>query len=118
MNDTYHDQLSTSVAEDQHRQVAAAAWILGWIGGPFPALMIWLVVRPSSWTRSLVVAAAVFWTAMWSAFVGVLYAAASTDSALVWLWWVLTVLVAFTGTAIGVSIAVRRSRASTHRQPW
>lgn len=51
-----------SPAEDRDRRIAAAAWILGWIGGSLPAVAILIATRTPRWSRQLVRAAAVFWT--------------------------------------------------------
>lgn len=109
---------STSVAEDRNRQVAASAWILGWIGGPLPAIVILLAARPSGWSRRLVRHAAVFWALMWGVLYGLISTGARADVPMFWLWWVLAVAVALVGTIGGAVAAVRRSRASLSREPW
>jgi hypothetical protein len=109
---------STSVAEDRNRQIAAASWILGWIGGPLPAILILLVVRPSGWTRRLVVAAAVFWLLTWGAFYALIYVGSTEDVPFFGLWWMLAVVLALVGTIAGAWAAVRCSRRSGAREPW
>ena len=112
------ERTSTSIAEDRNRQLAAAAWILGWIGGPFPAVVILLATRPTGWTHRLVVTAAVFWVLMWGVFYTLIYFGAGYDITLFWLWWVLAVALALGGTIAGAWSAVRLSRASDQREPW
>lgn len=47
----------------RRQQVAVAVWVLGWLGGPLPALVALLVTRPAPGTyRRLLVAASWFWS--------------------------------------------------------
>lgn len=102
-----------SPAEDRNRQIAAAAWILGWIGGPLPAVAMLLVTKTPPWSRRLVRAAAVFWTFMWMVFVG-LFAAGVNDAIPAFAaWWIAAVVVALVATFAAARIAFRRSAAAT-----
>lgn len=102
-----------SPAEDRNRQIAAAAWILGWIGGPLPAVAMLLVTKTPPWSRRLVRAAAVFWTFMWMVFIG-LFAAGVNDAIPAFAaWWIAAVVVALVATFAAARIAFRRSAAAT-----
>jgi hypothetical protein len=107
-----------SPAEDRDRQITAAAWILGWVGGPLPAIVMLLVVDSPRWSRRLIGAAAVFWTVIWAGF-GALAFVAATGEFTVFAWlWVGVVIVAFVGTALGARAALRASQRRTTRRSW
>jgi hypothetical protein len=110
------DQVSP--AEDRNRQLAAAAWILGWIGGPLPALAMLLVTRTPSWSRRLIVGAASFWAAMWLVFFALVYLEVSGDVPGFAAWWIAAIVLAFGATVIATRTALRRSEASADRAPW
>jgi hypothetical protein len=59
-----------SVDNDRVRQLAAAGWILGFVGGPLPAVFAFLVAPRESWSRRYSIAAAVYWTFAWIAIWG------------------------------------------------
>ena len=107
-----------SPAEDRDRQLAAAAWILGWIGGPVPAVAILIVTRTPSWSRQLVWAAAAFWTAMWAVLIALLVAEVSGDVPAFAVWWIGAVVLALGATVAATRVAVRRSERSPHRTSW
>ena len=98
-----------TVDNDRERQLAAAAWILGWIGGPLPALMMLIVIRGRSWSRPYVEWAAVFWTVAVITF-SVLLAWAATDGAGAAVAFVAAVLAALALTVLVALSAARRSR--------
>ncbi|HSM67905.1 MAG TPA: hypothetical protein VK860_16480 [Ilumatobacteraceae bacterium] len=102
-----------SPAEDRNRQIAAAAWILGWIGGPLPAAAMLLVTRTPPWSRQLVRAAAIFWTVMWAVFVGLFAAGVRGAVPAFAAWWIGAVVIALAATAGAARIAFRRSAAAT-----
>lgn len=114
---TASDQ-SVSPAEDRDRQLAAAAWILGWIGGPFPALAILMITDGPGWSRQLVRDAAVFWTIMWAVLLGLLYAELTTDVPAFAALWTGVVVIALAVTFVAARMALRRSQRSLHRRPW
>lgn len=119
--DTEHVRTTSeqvSPAEDRNRQIAAAAWILGWIGGPLPALAMLLVTRTPPWSRRLIGAAAVFWTVTWSVLLTLVYLEARGDVPAFALWWVVAVVVAFAATVVATRIALRRSERSGERASW
>jgi hypothetical protein len=119
--DTEHVRTTSeqvSPAEDRNRQIAAAAWILGWIGGPLPAVAMLLVTRTPRWSRRLIGAAAVFWTAMWSVLLALVYLEASGEVAAFAVWWVVAVVVAFGTTLAATRVALRRSERSSDRASW
>ena len=101
-----------SPAEDRNRQIAAAAWILGWIGGPLPAVAMLLVTNTPPWSRRLVRAAAVFWTFMWAVFFGLFYAGVNGAVPAFAAWWIGAVVIALAATFAAVRIAFRRSAAA------
>jgi hypothetical protein len=107
-----------SPAEDRNRQLAAAAWILGWVGGPFPAVAILLATRSPRWSRRLVGAAAVFWTVTWSVLLGLVYLEASGDVPAFAAWWIAAIVLAFGATVAATRLALRRSEDSDQRAAW
>jgi hypothetical protein len=107
-----------SPAEDRNRQIAAAAWILGWIGGPFPALAMLLATNSPRWSRRLIVAAAVFWTVTWFVLLALVVAEARGDVPAFAAWWVGAILVAFCVTVAATRLALRRSEESDERASW
>lgn len=107
-----------SPAEDRNRQIAAAAWILGWIGGPLPAVVMLLVTRTPPWSRRLIGAAAVFWTVMWSVLLALVYLEADGDVPAFAAWWVAAIAVAFGTTLAATRVALRRSERSGERASW
>jgi multisubunit Na+/H+ antiporter MnhF subunit len=103
-----------SPAEDRDRQIAAAAWILGWIGGPLPAIIMLLVVDSPRWSRRLIGAAALFWAVF-----AALAVVAATGHLTVFAWlWIAAVIVAFAGTVVGAWAAFRASQRRTTRRSW
>lgn len=119
--DTEHVRTTSeqvSPGEDRNRQLAAAAWILGWIGGPLPAVAMLLVTRTPPWSRRLIEAAAVFWTVMWSVLLALVYFEASGDVPAFAVWWVVAVVVAFGATLAATRVALRRSERSADRAAW
>ena len=109
---------SVSAAEDRNRQIAAAAWILGWIGGPLPALVMLLATDTPPWSRRLIRAAAVFWTITWVLLIGLVSVEFATGVPGFTLWWIAVVVVAFASTAAAARAALRRSERSARRSPW
>ena len=107
-----------SPAEDRNRQLAAAAWILGWVGGPLPAVAILLATRTPPWSRRLIVGAAIFWTAMWLVFFILVYLEVRGSVPAFAAWWIASILVAFGATVAATRVALRRSEASSERAPW
>lgn len=101
-----------SSAEDRNRQIAAAAWILGWIGGPLPAVAMLLVTKTPPWSRRLVRAAAVFWTIMWAVFFGLFYAGVSGAVPAFAAWWIGAVVIALAATFTAARVAYQRSAAA------
>lgn len=99
-----------TVDNDRERQLAAAAWILGWIGGPLPALIMLLATGDRTWSRRYIVGAAVFWTGTVVAFAVLLVVAAGDDGAASTVAFVGAVLVALGVTAAAAMSAARRSR--------
>jgi hypothetical protein len=109
---------TVSPAEDRDRQIAAAAWILGWIGGPVPAIAMLAIVDSPRWSRRLIVAAALFWAAMWAVFGGLAYVAVAGDFTVFAGLWIAAVLVAFAGTLLGAWAAFRASAERPTRRSW
>lgn len=107
-----------SPAEDRNRQIAAAAWILGWIGGPLPAAAMLLVTDTPRWTRRLIRAAAAFWTLVWAVLIGLLFAEVTGDVPGFAAWWIAAVVVALAATVVAARVAYRRSERSSRRTPW
>lgn len=107
-----------SPAEDRNRQIAAAAWILGWIGGPLPAVGMLLVTKTPRWSRRLIGGAAVFWSVMWFVLFALVFAEASGDLTAFTTWWIGAILVALASTAIATRVALRRSEQSDERASW
>jgi hypothetical protein len=107
-----------SPAEDRNRQIAAAAWILGWIGGPLPAVVMLVATDTPPWSRQLIRAAAVFWTVMWAVFIGLVVAEVTGDVSAFAVWWIGAVVVALAATVIAARLAFRRSEQSTRRTSW
>lgn len=68
-----------AVDNDRIRQYAAAGWILGFVGGPLPAVFAFAVARPGAWSRRYSVAAAVYWTIAWLLIFGSLALAVRWD---------------------------------------
>lgn len=66
-----------AVNDDRDRQFAASGWILGFIGGPLPAIFVYLVVDRQSWSRRFAVWAAVYWAFAWVVISGSLALAVS-----------------------------------------
>jgi len=119
--DTEHVRATSdqvSPAEDRNRQLSAAAWILGWIGGPVPAGAMLLVTRTPPWSRRLIGAAAVFWTVMWVLLLALVYLEASGDVPAFPVWWVAAILVALGATVAATRVALRRSQRSGERTSW
>lgn len=111
-------QMTVSPAEDRNRQLTAAAWILGWIGGPLPAVMILLVTRTPTWSRRLIGAAAGFWAVMWVALIVLIAVEADTDVPGFAAWWIGIVVLAFVVTVAGARAAWRSSASSPDRTGW
>jgi hypothetical protein len=107
-----------SPAEDRNRQIAAAAWILGWIGGPLPAVAMLIATDTPQWSRRLIRAAAVFWAVMWAVLIGLVVAEVSGDVPAFSVWWIGAVVVAFAATVIAARVAFRRSESSARRASW
>jgi hypothetical protein len=107
-----------SPAEDRNRQLAAAAWILGWVGGPLPAVAMLLVTRTPPWSRRLMVGAAVFWAAMWVVFFVLVALEVSGSVPAFAVWWIAAILLAFGATIAATRLALRRSEASGERAAW
>ncbi len=107
-----------SPAEDRDRQIAAAAWILGWIGGPLPAVAILLATETPRWSRRLIRAAAGFWTLMWAVLIGLLVAEVTGDVPGFAAWWIAAVVVALGATVVAARVAYRRSERSPRRRAW
>jgi hypothetical protein len=107
-----------SPAEDRNRQIAAAAWILGWIGGPLPAVAMLVATATPPWSRRLIRAAAVFWTVMWAVLIGLVVAEVTGEVSAFAVWWIGAVVVALAATIIAARIAFRRSERSTRRTSW
>lgn len=105
-------------AEDRNRQIAAAAWILGWIGGPLPAVAMLIATDTPQWSRRLIRAAAVFWTVMWAVLVGLVAAEVSSDVPAFAAWWIAVVVLALAATVVAARVAFRRSEASSRRTSW
>lgn len=104
-----------AVANDLQRQLAAAAWILGWIGGPIPAIVMLLVTgREGWWARRHIAWAAVFWAVMW----GVLFmlVAFTRDAGVFQALWISAVVFALVVTMIGAYSAAKASRSSIARE--
>ena len=99
-----------AVDNDRERQLAAAAWILGWIGGPLPALIMLLATGDRTWSRRYMVGAAVFWTGAVVVFAVLLGLAAGTGGAATTVAFVGAVLAALGVTAAAAMAAARRSR--------
>lgn len=92
----------------RHRQVVVAVWVLGFMGGPLPALLA-LVVRPGRGTyHRLVVAAAWFWSA--AAVVGAVsvYLALSRESAWYMIGWVVVLVAGLVASGIAVHMSTHR----------
>jgi hypothetical protein len=107
-----------SPAEDRNRQIAAAAWILGWIGGPLPAVAMLVVTRTPRWSRRLVVGAAVFWSVTWLLLLGLVFAEARGDVPAFPVWWIAAILIALGATIYATRVALRRSERSGERASW
>ena len=107
-----------SPAEDRDRQITAAAWILGWIGGPLPAIAMLVVVDSPRWSRRLIGAAAVFWAIMWAVFGALAYVAVAGDFTVFAALWIAAVVVAFAGTLLGAWAAFRASARRPNRRSW
>jgi hypothetical protein len=65
-----HPVEEQSIDNDRVRQLAAAGWILGFVGGPLPAVFAFAVARRGSWSRRYSLAAALYWTVAWIAIWG------------------------------------------------
>ena len=111
-------QHPVSPAEDRNRQIAAAAWILGWIGGPLPAVVMLLVTDTRPWSRRLIRIAAVFWTVAWAVLLGLFYVEIDSGVPGFTAWWITVVVLAFAATVAGARAALRRSERSEHRSSW
>jgi hypothetical protein len=109
---------SVSPAEDRNRQLTAAAWILGWIGGPLPAVAILIVTRTPHWSRRLIMAAAAFWSVMWLVLLALVFAYARGDVPAFAAWWIGAILIALATTAVATRVALRRSEQSDERASW
>jgi hypothetical protein len=105
-------------AEDRNRQIAAAAWILGWIGGPLPAVAMLVATDTPDWSRRLIRAAAVFWTVTWAVLVGLVMAEVGGDVPAFALWWIGAIVIALTATVVAARVAFRRSERSPRRTAW
>lgn len=119
--DTEHVDVTgdrVSPAEDRNRQIAAAAWILGWIGGPLPAIAMLLATRTPRWSRRLIGWAAVFWTVMWFVLLALVFAETSTDVPGFAAWWIGAISIALAATVAATRIALRRSERSDERASW
>ena len=92
----------------RRQQIVVAAWVLGFLAGPLPALVA-LIVRPGRGTyRRLLVVAVFFWTAV-VLLSGVLIATAIAQEAM-WpmIGWVALLFVALVATAVAVRVALQR----------
>ncbi len=107
-----------SPAEDRDRQLTAAAWILGWIGGPLPAVAILITTDGPTWSRRLTREAAVFWTGAWAALLGLLWIELTVGVPAFAAWWIAVVVIAFVVTVVATRMALRRSERSLHRRSW
>lgn len=115
MPETSHAEASSEAADeavgnDRRRQLAAAAWILGWIGGPVPAVVIRLVAAREGWARRHATWAAAFWLVMWAYLITLLVVARDAD--LFAVLWIGSIVVALAVTIVGALSAARASRAS------
>lgn len=93
----------------RRQQITVAVWVLGWLGGPVPALVALLVTQPprGPWRRSWF-AAAGFWAVM-AALGVVLVAWTADEAAMLAVAWVGFGLVALVVPAIAIRRALRRS---------
>lgn len=90
-------------AAGRSEQVVVAAWVLGWLGGPLPALMALVVTRPAPGRRRRMMLAAVwFWMAVPTAAIGIVVLARDHVGWLVAGWATLAVA-ALTATAVAVA---------------
>jgi hypothetical protein len=100
------DGAITDVGRQQ--QVAVAAWVLGWLAGPVPALLALLVTRPGPGAyRRLLAAAAAFWVAV-VVLAGLLLATTPVPTVRLWVGWAALSVVALVATALAVRRALRR----------
>lgn len=94
----------------RRQQVAVAVWILGWLGGPLPALMALVVTRPGPGSyRRLLVAAAAFWTTAALLAVALVVGAGDRTGRLVVGWSALS-LVGLAATALAIRRSLRGVR--------
>jgi hypothetical protein len=107
-----------SPAEDRNRQISAAAWILGWIGGPLPAVAMLVATDTPPWSRRLIRAAAAFWTVMWAVLLGLVVGEVTGDVPAFAIWWIGAVVIALAATATAARVAFRRSEQSSRRTSW
>lgn len=90
----------------RRQQVAVAAWVLGWLGGPIPALLALAVTRPPrSHLRSTLIGALVFWAALSTTMVVVVVGLDGWSLAIAWSG---LSVVALAVTALAVRHALRR----------
>lgn len=91
----------------RRRQIVVAAWVLGWLGGPLPALMAIVVTRPAAGSfRRQLIAATCFWAGAALSALILLVVLSDQSSRLVvcWATWSATCLIV---TAVAVSRALR-----------
>jgi hypothetical protein len=99
-----------AIDNDRVRQYAAAGWILGFVGGPLPAVFAFAVAPRGSWSRKYSIAAAVYWTVAWITILG--------SIALAVLWaerWPLGVMAAVIVVSL-IVVAVAARRAATRSE--
>lgn len=91
----------------RRRQIVVAAWVLGWLGGPVPALIALVVTRPAAGSfRRQQIAAACFWAGAALAAVILLVVLSDRSGWFVvgWVMWSATCLIV---TAVAISRALR-----------
>lgn len=103
------------VGNDRQRQLAAAAWILGFVGGPVPAALILLVGSRDGWSRTFARAAAVYWLIAWALFWISVTVVASWNATAGSVAAIGTVVVSLAATSIAAARATRRSADEQRR---
>lgn len=93
----------------RRQQIAVAAWVLGWLGGPLPAMLVLLVTRPERGTfRRLVTAAVWFWSAVVVAAILLVLVAGRDEVGPLLVGWGVISVVALVVTALAIRRALDR----------
>jgi hypothetical protein len=111
VDDPYHVD-ERAIDNDRVRQYAAAGWILGFVGGPLPAMFAFALAPRGSWSRSFSLAAAVYWTVAWIVIFGSIALAVQWSET-----WPLAVMAAVVVVSlIVVVLATRRAAARSEQE--